>query len=369
MRILILIDDLRGGGTENVLASRLAERSPETEALVVTLFPLPSPDKEHSPTKKLSAVGVETRCLRLTKTRYFSASRELREITKKFSPNIAVCLRDVSRALFPTLFARLAVPVAMCWDNPLIKRSRKYFAFERQAVANLESARFAPYCSSAETAAALEKAHGIRAATIIPNCYDHTRFKYVERTMKANSKPLKIVSVCGDRPEKNNSAKIALAEILRKKAFDFKLTIVGNGIPNALEETAKSAGVEPQTRLLDETDDIPAILAESDIFLSTSRSEGSPVAILEALATGLPCIAFEFPGLLEIAPPEALIDAVETGRVDQLAERVGEWKKKIHSPEFVELSRRSAESARRFAADNSAKEWESFLRASSLNSR
>jgi glycosyltransferase involved in cell wall biosynthesis len=56
--------------------------------------------------------------------------------------------------------------------------------------------------------------------------------------------------------------------------------------------------VADRVHFLDDVKDIPAFNAELDIFVfpSLSKGEGCPVALLEALSCGLPCIATDIPG-------------------------------------------------------------------------
>ena len=354
MRILTLIDDLRGGGTENVLANRLGERSLDTEAMVVSLFPL-TPLAE-----TLRASGVEVRCLSLTKRRFFAACRELRGIVENFKPDVSVCMRDVSRAIFPSRLAATGSPVAVFWDNPKIFRSFKYFPLETARARWTPPAKFAPYCSSNEIATALNSAHGLRNVPVIPNCYDDKRFKLIERNAEKNSVSLRIVSVGSSRPEKNHGDKIEIARRLKLAGIDFTMTIVGQGVEMALSALAKSAGVESEVRLLGIREDIPAILANSDIYLSTSISEGMPVSLLEAMAAGIPCVAYAFHSLAEINAEVAVVDSVPLGNIESAVERIKFWNaNRENAIKFGADA--SANVANRFASTASAAQWESFL--------
>lgn len=70
--------------------------------------------------------------------------------------------------------------------------------------------------------------------------------------------------------------------------------------------------------------DVPLDYRRADIFITTSVSDGTPVSILEAMASGLPCIATSVGGIPEwiengttgllIPPhsPEAVAEAIET---------------------------------------------------------
>jgi glycosyltransferase involved in cell wall biosynthesis len=59
------------------------------------------------------------------------------------------------------------------------------------------------------------------------------------------------------------------------------------------------AGVAGQVRLLGPVDDVAGLLAASDLFVYSSRSEGIPNAVLEAMAAGLPVAGTDIPGIRE----------------------------------------------------------------------
>lgn len=65
-------------------------------------------------------------------------------------------------------------------------------------------------------------------------------------------------------------------------------------------------GVADRVFFLDEIADMPAFYAELDAFAlaSQARGEGSPVALLEAMACGLPCVATRVPGSQDLIEPE-----------------------------------------------------------------
>lgn len=83
----------------------------------------------------------------------------------------------------------------------------------------------------------------------------------------------------------------ALLPALQKRR-DLLLAIAGadDGAGAQLQSAADNAGIGAQVRLLGElpATALPAAFAAADLFALTSRSEGLPVAALEAAAAGLP---------------------------------------------------------------------------------
>jgi glycosyltransferase involved in cell wall biosynthesis len=68
----------------------------------------------------------------------------------------------------------------------------------------------------------------------------------------------------------------------------------------SLEKAVQSLKLSDRVVFLGAIEDIPALLAESDIFvlpsLNEGRKEGLPVALLEAMACGKACVATDIPG-------------------------------------------------------------------------
>lgn len=84
------------------------------------------------------------------------------------------------------------------------------------------------------------------------------------------------------------------------------LAIIGEGREHAaLVEQIKALGLDERVHLLGERQDAARYLRAFDVFALPSHSEGFPLALLEAMAAGLPVVASSIPAI--------------TGMVDQLA--------------------------------------------------
>ena len=76
------------------------------------------------------------------------------------------------------------------------------------------------------------------------------------------------------------------------------LTFVGDGPErNALQNLATSLGLTGSVHFLGFRSDIDELLADSDVFVLTSISEGIPMSILEAMKCGLPVVATRVGGV------------------------------------------------------------------------
>src|SRR5690348_8369970 len=92
-----------------------------------------------------------------------------------------------------------------------------------------------------------------------------------------------------------------LCEALPDARGRLRLAIVGEGPQRStLEAQVAQLGLREQVCLLGKRDDVPAILAEFDIFAFSSIAEGMPGVLLEAMAAGLPVVATDVGGVGEV---------------------------------------------------------------------
>jgi glycosyltransferase involved in cell wall biosynthesis len=79
----------------------------------------------------------------------------------------------------------------------------------------------------------------------------------------------------------------------------------GNGLTDRLRSSARSAGIGSQCHVLGGREDVPRLLSSFDIFAHPSRQEPCSLAVLEAMASGLPVV-----GLREGAMPEQIVEGM-----------------------------------------------------------
>jgi glycosyltransferase involved in cell wall biosynthesis len=118
-----------------------------------------------------------------------------------------------------------------------------------------------------------------------------------------------VVGVVGSLyPVKGHEYLLAAVPQVLKTHPRTKFLIVGRGDLDApLKEEVKRAGLEKQVRFLGFREDVAALLSLMDIFVLPSLSEGLSIALLEAMAAGIPVVATNVGG-----NPELVVDG-ETG--------------------------------------------------------
>lgn len=133
--------------------------------------------------------------------------------------------------------------------------------------------------------------------------------------------PSRIVSIGSFSPRKRHD--LAIEAVSRLDGVSLKIAGEGPLRPE-LEQQIEELGVGDRVELLGIVEDIPGLLRESDLFLSTSAVEGFGLAAGEAQASGLPVVGPDIPGLQEVVPdgesgllfrdptPEAIAGSIRT---------------------------------------------------------
>lgn len=156
----------------------------------------------------------------------------------------------------------------------------------------------------------VEEDYGARDVTVIPNGI---------APLPAPGKPVErpegrpVVLFAGRlRTRKATAVLLEALPLLRREHPEAVLVVAGDGEQrSALERRVRELGLHEAVRFVGARprSEMPGWYAAADLFCLPSLYEGFPLAILEAMAAGLPVVATAVAGV-----PEAVVDGV-TGRV------------------------------------------------------
>lgn len=151
----------------------------------------------------------------------------------------------------------------------------------------------------------LKNEYNVKNVIHIPNYIDHDdyRLKY-ENTVNDD---IRFISTGACNVQKGFDILIKACRIIQTvhPELGFKLTLIGDGtLRKKFHRLIKNLGLQKNIELKGwvTPQEIPEILAKSDVYICASRVETFGIAVLEALASGLPVITTRCGG------PEDLID-------------------------------------------------------------
>src|SRR4051794_33974593 len=115
------------------------------------------------------------------------------------------------------------------------------------------------------------------------------------RRLNGFARPLRLCVVGAITSDKGQLTAVAALAALRDRGIEADLDLVGRvqdaAMAASLLDDARARGLAGRVRVRGETDGIDAALDGADVLLLTSRGEGTPLVLMEALARYVPVVA------------------------------------------------------------------------------
>ena len=144
------------------------------------------------------------------------------------------------------------------------------------------------------------------------NLEDFEHHKLTDREIKINRAELtsrNVIFLSVGRLAKQKNHVSALRCLASLTDLDWAYVIAGEGPErNKIEQAAVKLGVEDRLVLLGRRQDVIELLQCADIFLFPSLYEGLPVALMEAMASGVPILCSSIRGSRDLVDERCLID-------------------------------------------------------------
>jgi glycosyltransferase involved in cell wall biosynthesis len=305
VKIVHLITELDSGGAQTALLRYLAHHDRSRyQSLVVCLY-----NGERIVAQKIRALGIEVIDLGMTRPYRFDALWRLYRLLRRERPSILHCWlihanllgRLVGRlARVPRIItARRNVEIGGPWRERALRYTRR---LDDAVIAVCELARQAEI---ERTGATPEKVVTIyNGIDPFPTIHPE-QLTQLRHDLALPEKAPVIICVSRLHPQKGHDYLLAAWSRVTAVYPQAHLLIVGDG--ERRSQLEQLAAGQPQIQFTGQRNDVPQLLALSDLFVLPSLWEGLPNVVLEAMAAGLPVVATAVGGT-----PELVIDG-ETG--------------------------------------------------------
>ena len=334
MKILFVIDGLGTGGAERSLAEMLPGlRAADFEPIVVCLYPRAEGIESH-----VRGMGFDVRVLPTSSfvgrvaalRRLILDERPALVHSSIFESNVAarvavtatdpVLLNSLVNVAYPK--ARLRDPHVRSWRIAVVKGVDGWTA--RHVVDHFHAVTHAVKHSWI-TRMGLSPDR----ITVIHRGRDPLRLgaPSAERRRRAReelglspAQPV-LINVGRQEYQKGQWVLVHAVKKLLHRHPDLVLLVAGrNGqMSTELERLRARDRLEDRVRLLGHRDDVPELLAASDVFVFPSLWEGLGGSVLEAMALGLPIVASDLESVREVVDEGRNADLVPPDDVDELA--------------------------------------------------
>lgn len=140
------------------------------------------------------------------------------------------------------------------------------------------------------------------------NCKNPVQKSRILQEFGCAASDLVMLSVGELSERKNHEIVIKALSEMKTECRNIKYLIIGKGpLAGYLQAVIDKKGLAGQVKLLGFRDDIDKLLMAADIFMFPSLQEGLPVALMEAMSSGLTCIASRIRGNTDLIGDDRLL--------------------------------------------------------------
>jgi glycosyltransferase involved in cell wall biosynthesis len=299
LRVVHVLEELRLSGAERMLliaAPRFAQQGIETHILS-------SGTQEGVAANQFRELGVVVHHLPFTKRlSFFSALASL--FRRESFDAVHVHMEQASWWVILTALLGARIPVVRTVHNsfPFTGSLRIRRALQRRSLQRLGVIHVAPGASVAEN----ERRRFGNDCRVISNWFDPDAFPNIHSEDRARARAhfgicsgeIAIASIgnCGEA--KGHSVLLGALHLLARRGVNLLYLHAGAEDAKQSERAlARDLGLDGVARFLGPLEEVPQLLAASDVFVMPSSYEGSSVAALEALASGVQVVFTDVPGL------------------------------------------------------------------------
>lgn len=290
MKILYVITSTQTGGAEKALAALAAQTVKEHQVKVISLKPLGTVAQE------LKASGAEVVSLDMKGFIPFGVVKKLQAEVASFRPDIVHAMLFRGMELSRLACAGKGIKLI---STPHFDFSKKNFIlrFIDRLLKDIDTLTVAESFSTARYLVEKQR-YRKNKVFLLPNGADKAVFFRDENLRTRMRKQYGFtqdntvfVSVARLASVKDPITLLQAFRNVWRTRSSARLVYVGEGEERAkLEEFIRQSGMENAVLLAGEQGDINAWLNMADVFVLTSVEESLPVALLEALRVGLPCV-------------------------------------------------------------------------------
>lgn len=297
IKILHVVGAMNRAGTETMLMN--IYRNINREKVQFDFISYSQQDAHYD--QEIRSLGG--RVIKLSKTQ---SIKELYQAIKKYGPYHAVHSHTLFHCGIASIAALLAgVKVRVSHAHTTLDNSssiiRKFYIKLMRFIINNFSTNLLACSKGAGSYLFGEKSIINKKYSYFPNVINYTEFlqfhnKEVEefKVKEGLNKGFTIGHIGRFMEAKNHTFLLEILKHVIKRDSNIKLLLVGDGdLRGHIEEKAKQDGIHENIRFVGVKENISTMLQSMDVFVFPSLYEGLGLVLLEAQASGIPCLVSE----------------------------------------------------------------------------
>lgn len=305
-----------------------------------------------------SAIRYHDISLKGTKISFFNAyKKQLLDKIKSVKPDLIIVCDNGLKAFTIPFFIKNTPTVFEIHGSRFVEEKEVNSSFLGKAILQLKYRLKTFGANQFTKVVALSKESlkewKVKNAVVIPNP------TWITSAKTAALQDKKVIAIARNSYEKGLDRLLEIWQIVIEKNPDWTLEIYTDEF-ELVQRQVKDLGISSSVHCNNFTKNIEKKYSEASIFAMTSRTEGFPMVLLEAMSLGLPCLAFDCP-----TGPRAIIEnnvdgvLVTDGVVTEFAAKMElmmtdeNWRTQLGISAKIKASTYSVEKV--------MKKWEDFL--------
>ncbi len=289
---------------------------------------------------------------------FFKAFRnQLNQKISEINPDIILVADNGLKAFIFPFIAKTKVPIVFeCHGSKFIEENEKidllakFISNIKYRFKDFGARKFTKMVALSEESL---KEWNVKNGIVIPNP------SWIPTKMASDLKHKKVIAIARNSYEKGLDRLLSIWEKVIEKHPDWVLDIYTDDAVS-LEKIVINLGIKSNANIFSFVKNIEEKYLEYSIYAMTSRTEGFPMVLLEAMASGLPCIAYDCP-----IGPRTIITNAENGFLipDNNIEMYVEKLSFLIENEEVRLKfgRDAKETSENYSVEKIMEKWKQFF--------
>jgi len=257
---------------------------------------------------RVQQLGVPLYFLGKGDTMSLAVLRKLNALFRQYRPVVAHTHLLALNYAYP-LMIRYRTPVRVYTIHSLAERDigRRTGPIVRALAFRYRVGKVVPVAIAEEVRATIQRVYGYPDPPLIPNGVPtdeyapdpHTRAQW-RQAHGIEPHATVLVHIGRFAPPKNHALLVEAFAQVRADCPLYLLLVGAGELEDAVREQVAGLGLASRVRFLGVRADVADILRASDVFVLSSRWEGNPMSVMEAMAAGLPVVSTAVGGVPEL---------------------------------------------------------------------
>ena len=351
IKVLLVAANLKIAGAQKMIEQLVLHIDKEKFELRVLVL---SPRLETIIEKRLEEAGINVKYLDKPAGFHMSFFGKVRKEVKEFEPDIIHTHVNSWLYILPSVIFDHKLFIHTIHSSP--ERQEANGCLRVVIKALYKTGRAIPVAISDKIREDATKVYGLPLKRI-ERVYNPVDYELFSSAKKKQHEKLVYVNVARFNKIKNQLFLIKVFSKVHAEDSNTKLVFAGEGelLPQA-KDLAKTLNCQDCIEFCGSVDDIPGLLANCDIFVLPSLSEGMPISLIEAEAAGMPIIASNVGGIPDVVDRNGILVSVNSE--DDLLDAM----RHLASDEMLResMGTRSRDIAKKFSASAITKEYEAL---------